>query len=143
MLQTLFSIALRHLIGRRRQTLTTVVGVAVSTMVLITTISLTRGLLDSFIETIVNVAPHITLKGERMDPVPVNVLALSRPQAASFVVDNIEKLEREEVRNYRQVLSLLVSPVYRGEVLAASPFVASQVMAVKGNRNEPILLKGG
>ena len=142
MLQTLFSIALRHLIGRRRQTLTTVVGVAVSTMVLITTISLTRGLLDSFIETIVNVAPHITLKGERMDPVPVNVLALSRPQAASFVVDNIEKLEREEVRNYRQVLSLLVSPVYRGEVLAASPFVASQVMAVKGNRNEPILLKG-
>jgi len=43
--------------------------------------------------------------------------ALSRPQAASFVVDNIEKLEREEVRNYRQVLSLLVSPVYRGRFL--------------------------
>ncbi len=45
MLQTLFTIARRHLIGRRRQTLTTVIGVAVSTMVLITTISLTRGLL--------------------------------------------------------------------------------------------------
>jgi len=142
MLQTLFTIARRHLIGRRRQTLTTVIGVAVSTMVLITTISLTRGLLDSFIETIVNVAPHSTLKGEKTDPVPVNVLALSQPETASFVVDNIEKLEREEVRNYRQVLSLLASPVYKGEVLAASPFVASQVMAVKGNRNEPILLKG-
>ena len=35
-------------------------------MVLITTNSLTRGLLDSFVETIVNVAPHITLKGESL-----------------------------------------------------------------------------
>jgi lipoprotein-releasing system permease protein len=52
MLKTLFSIAVRHLLGRRRQTLTTILGVAVSTMVLITTNSLTRGLLDSFVETI-------------------------------------------------------------------------------------------
>jgi len=71
MLKTLFDIAVRHLLGRRRQTLTTIFGVAISTMVLITTNSLTRGLLDSFIETIVNVAPHITVKGEKMHPMPV------------------------------------------------------------------------
>ena len=45
MLKTLFAIAVRHLLGRRRQTLTTIFGVAISTMVLITTNSLTRGLL--------------------------------------------------------------------------------------------------
>ncbi len=42
MLKTLSDIAVRHLLGRRRQTLTTIFGVAISTMVLITTNSLMR-----------------------------------------------------------------------------------------------------
>jgi lipoprotein-releasing system permease protein len=142
MLKTLFNIAVRHLVGRRRQTLTTVFGVAVSTMVLITTNSLTRGLLDSFIETIVNVAPHITVKGEKTDPVPVNVIAADKPSAVAFVENNIKKQEREEIQNYRQVLEMLGSPEYSKQVTAASPYVESQVMAVKGSRNQPLLLKG-
>ncbi|NTW56933.1 MAG: ABC transporter permease [Chlorobiaceae bacterium] len=142
MLKTLFNIAVRHLLGRRRQTLTTIFGVAVSTMVLITTNSLTRGLLDSFIETIVNVAPHITVKGEKMNPVPVNVVAADKPEAVAFVENNIKKQEREEVVNYRQILGIFGSPEYRKLVLASSPYVESQVMAVKGSRNQPLLLKG-
>ena len=142
MLKTLFSIALRHLLGRRRQTLTTIFGVAVSTMVLITTNSLTRGLLDSFVETIVNVAPHITVKGESMHPMPVNLLAKENLSSVAVVEDNIKKLDREEVRNYRQLLAVFGSPEYEKELLAASPYVVSQVMAVKGNRNQPLLLKG-
>jgi lipoprotein-releasing system permease protein len=142
MLKTLFNIALRHLLGRRRQTLTTIFGVAVSTMVLITTNSLTRGLLDSFVETIVNVAPHITLKGESMRPMPVNLFEEGRPMSVAFVQDNIHKLDREEVRNYRQILTVFSSPQYEKQVVAASPYVESQVMAVKGGRNQPLLLKG-
>ena len=142
MLKTLFSIALRHLLGRRRQTLTTILGVAVSTMVLITTNSLTRGLLDSFVETIVNVAPHITLKGESIRPMPVNLLEEERSLSVAFIEDNIKKFEREEVRNYRQILTVFSSPAYEKKVLAASPYVLSQVMAVKGSRNQPLVLKG-
>jgi lipoprotein-releasing system permease protein len=142
MLKTLFNIAIRHLLGRRRQTLTTVFAVAVSTMVLITTNSLTRGLLDSFIETIVNVAPHITIKGEKTNPVPVNLLAADKPAAFAFVENNIKKQEREEIQNYRQILGLFGSPEYRHLVVAASPYVDTQVMAVKGSRNQPLLLKG-
>jgi len=142
MLKTLFAIAVRHLLGRRRQTLTTVFGVAISTMVLITTNSLTRGLLDSFIETIVNVAPHITVKGEKMRPMPVNILAGQRASGVAFVDNNIHKQEPEEVRNYRQILSVFSLPEYNKQVLAASPYVESQVMAVKGSRNQPLLLKG-
>ena len=142
MLKTLFSIAVRHLLGRRRQTLTTIIGVAVSTMVLITTNSLTRGLLDSFVETIVNVAPHITLKGESLHPIPVNLLEEESHLSVAFVEDNIKKLDREEVRNYRQILTIFSSPQYGKQVLAASPYVESQVMAVKGSRNQPLLLKG-
>jgi lipoprotein-releasing system permease protein len=142
MLKTIFSIAVRHLLGRRRQTLTTILGVAVSTMVLITTNSLTRGLLDSFVETIVNVAPHITLKGESMHPMPVNLLEEERSLSVAFVDNNIKKLDPEEVRNYRQILTVFSSPHYESRVLAASPYVNSQVMAVKGSRNQPLLLKG-
>ncbi len=142
MLKTLFDIALRHLSGRRRQTFTTIAGVAVSTMVLITTISLTRGLLDSFVDIIVNVAPHITIKGEKLNPVPVSILGVRGGSSVAIVEDNIKKQEREEVQNYRQMQEVFNSPLYRRELLAVSPYVESQVMAVKGNRNEPLLLKG-
>ena len=142
MLKTLFDIAVRHLIGRRRQTLTTIFGVAISTMVLITTNSLMRGLLDSFVETIVNVAPHITLKGDKMNPMPLNLFDKENSSVVAYVDDNIQKLEPEEVRNYRQILALLSSPEYQQQVTVASPYVNAQVMAVKGSRNQPILLKG-
>lgn len=142
MLRTLIDIALRHILGRKRQTLTTMAGVAVSTMVLITTISLTRGLLDSFTETIIDVAPHITVKGEKLDPVPVDLIAQGRGRRVAFVEDNIGRDDREEVRNYGRILDILASPEYRRQVLAASPYVESQVMAVKGSRNQPVLVKG-
>ena len=142
MLKTLFDIAVRHLLGRRRQTLTTIFGVAISTMVLITTNSLTRGLLDSFIETIVNVAPHITVKGEKMRPMPVNIVEGQRASDVAIVENHIQKQEKEEVRNYRQILRVFSLPQYEKQVIAASPYVESQVMAVKGSRNQPLLLKG-
>ncbi|NTW51453.1 MAG: ABC transporter permease [Chlorobiaceae bacterium] len=142
MFRTLFDIALRHILGRKRQTLTTMAAVAVSTMVLITTISLTRGLVDSFTETIINAAPHINIKGEKTDPIPTDLLSGAPSSSTSFVVDHIGRDDRDEVRNYGRVLEIVVSPAYSKKVIAASPFVESQVMAVKGNRNQPVLLKG-
>ena len=38
--------------------------------------------------------------------------------------------------------AVMASPAFAGKVTAASPFVESQIMAVKGNRNQPVLLKG-
>ncbi len=142
MLRTIVNIAMRHLLGRPRQTLTTLAGVAVSTMVLITTISLTRGLLDSFVETIVDAAPHITLKGEELEPLPVDLISDAARGRRAFVVENIQKEEREEIRNYRRLLDLLDSREFGRDVVAASPYVTSQVMVVHSNRNLPVLLKG-
>lgn len=142
MLGTLLRIAVRHLSGRRRQTLTTIVGVAVSTMVLITTNSLMRGLLDSFVETIVNVAPHLTIKGEKVIPDPVDISSVPRSGRVAFVYDSIKQTDPEEILHYRSILSLFELPAYREQIAAASPFVVSQVMAVKGNNNQPVQLKG-
>ncbi|NTU58177.1 MAG: ABC transporter permease [Chlorobiaceae bacterium] len=142
MFRTLFDIAFRHILGRKRQTLTTMVAVSVSTMVLITTISLTRGLLDSFTETIINAAPHINVKGQKTDPIPTDLFSGGPSSRFSFVEDHIGRDEREEVRNYGRVLEIVSSPAFSRKVIAASPFVESQIMAVKGNRNQPVLLKG-
>lgn len=142
MVRTLFSIALRHLFGRKRQSLTTVAGVAVSTMVLITTISLTRGLLDSFVATIVDVAPHIIIEGKPIESLPVDLLSDAEVQRHAFVDENIQKEERDEVRNYRQVLEVLDSKQYAGEVVAVSPFIESRVIVIKGNKSQPISMKG-
>ena len=99
-------------------------------------------MLDSFIETIVNVAPHITVKGEKMRPMPVNILEGESRSGMAFVENNIQKQEPDEVRNYRQILSVFSLPQYNKHVLAASPYVTSQVMAVKGSRNQSLTLKG-
>lgn len=141
MFRTLFDIAVRHILGRKRQTLTTMLAVSVSTMVLITTISLTRGLLDSFTETIIDAAPHIRIKGEKIDPVPTNLFDAAGSKRA-FVADNIGRDESDEVRNYGRILEIVSSPAFSGKITAASPFVESQIMAVKGNRNQPVLLRG-
>jgi len=141
MFRTLFDIAVRHILGRKRQTLTTMLAVSVSTMVLITTISLTRGLLDSFTETIIDAAPHIRIKGEKIDPVPTNLFDAADSKRA-FVADNIGRDESDEVRNYGRILEIVSSPAFSGKITAASPFVESQIMAVKGNRNQPVLLRG-
>ncbi|WP_294345140.1 FtsX-like permease family protein [Prosthecochloris sp.] len=142
MVRTLFSIALRHLFGRKRQSMTTIAGVAVSTMVLITTISLTRGLLDSFVATIVDIAPHITIEGRPIESLPVDLLSDRETLRLAFVDENIQKEERDEVRNYRQVLEVLDSKQYAGEVVAVSPYVESRVIVIKGNKNQPISTKG-
>jgi lipoprotein-releasing system permease protein len=142
MFRILFDIAIRHILGRKRQTLTTMLAVSVSTMVLITTISMTRGLLDSFTETIIDAAPHIRIKGEKIDPVPTNLFDAPTGARRAFVEDNIGRDEPEEVRNYGSILGIVSSPAFSGKVIAASPFVDSQIMAVRGNRNQPVLLKG-
>lgn len=142
MFRTLFDISVRHIAGRKRQSLTTMAAVSVSTMVLITTISMTRGLLDSFTETIIDAAPHIRIKGEKIDPLPTNLLDPASSSKMAFVEDHIGRDEPEEVRNYGRVLEIIASPAFSGKVLAASPFVESQIMAVRGNRNQPVLLKG-
>ncbi len=142
MFKTIFQIAIGHLVGRRRQTITTLVGVAVSTMVLITTISLMRGLVDSFTDTIINIAPHIVIRGEKIEPRRVDIISDQSKNVRAFVVDNVQKEEEEEITNYRQILSLIEEDPYVKQLFVASPFVSTEVMAIKGTANQPIEING-
>ncbi|NTW50711.1 MAG: ABC transporter permease, partial [Chlorobiales bacterium] len=142
MFRTIFRIASGHLLGRRRQTLTTLVGVAVSTMVLITTISLMRGLVDSFTESIVDITPHIIIRGEPVIPETTDLITGDNSSKRAFVTDNVQKEDPEEVTNYRQILTLVAEAPYDKLVQVASPYVSSQVMGIKGTANEPMQVIG-
>jgi len=142
MIRTIFKIAAGHLFGRARQTMTTLVGVSVSTMVLITTISLMRGLVDSFTEAIIDIAPHIVVRGQSIIPDKIDLISKDNGSRRAFVIDNVQQEDPEEITNYRQILSLMDDAPYDDMISVASPYVASQVMAIKGTANQPIEVNG-
>jgi lipoprotein-releasing system permease protein len=84
MIRSCLFIALRHLIARRRQSVLTILGLAVGVMVLISAISMMDGLKVSFIAQMLQVSPHITVKPDQVVPKPTYLLppgpALTRLQ---------------------------------------------------------------
>jgi len=68
MLPLAVTIALRHLGKRRRQTLVSVLGVALGVGFFIGMASLMRGFQTYFVAQVIDVAPHITIKDEYRTP---------------------------------------------------------------------------
>lgn len=136
----LFSIAVRHLLGQRRQTSLTVGGVAVGVTVLLVISGLMNGLLVSFTETIVDAAPHLVMTGEKeQEEGRANLAARSWPGALVALTDRGEPTERGFMRAYsereRQAREI-------DGIEAISPFVTSQVIAAGGAETKPLLLSG-
>jgi lipoprotein-releasing system permease protein len=117
----IFMIAYRQLRNRRRQAALTISGIAVGVMVLVTAVSLMDGLLQSFIEKIVNNAPHLTVSGERVKQ-PVPDMLLDAPQGGSRVdlIKNTERQDEEVIKNYAMVETQVRSEPL---VTAVSPMV--------------------
>lgn len=128
-------IALRHLLTRRRQTLLTVLGVAVGAMILITTLSLTEGLISDIEDTIIEASPHLVVKAEPLAParerlVDGDVVALSR-QGRRAVPDKLKNgfvLDRQLGRTEG--------------IVATSPYVEVRGILRYGTRFRPIVANG-
>jgi lipoprotein-releasing system permease protein len=136
----LFSIALRHLLGQRRQTALTISGVAVGVTVLLVISGLMNGLLVSFTATIVDAAPHLVMTGEKEHGAGERNLAQRAwPAALVSLVDRGEPTERGFMRAYAE-------PERQAKALpgieAVSPYVTSQVIAAGGAETKPLLLSG-
>lgn len=136
----LFPIALRHLLGQRRQTSLTIGGVAVGVTVLLVISGLMNGLLVSFTETIVDAAPHLTVSGEKDRQADrSNLAAKVWPDAVVALGDRGEPTERGFMKAYaqreRQARSV-------SGIDVVSPFVASQVIAAGGAETKPLFLNG-
>lgn len=117
------SIAVRHLVHRRRQTLTSLVGVSLGVAFFIGIASMMQGFQRDFVNRIIDVAPHITIKDEyRLAPV--------QPVEAAYpgaVIDLRGIKPKEEVRGLRgaraiidaleEMPGLKVAPTLSGNIL--------------------------
>lgn len=116
-------IALRHLLHRRRQTLTSLAGVSLGVAFFIAIASMMQGFQRDFVNRIINVQPHIIVKDEFRTPPPQPVDRLF-PSAA---VELRGVKPREEVRGLRGARSIIdvletipgihVAPTLSGQIL--------------------------
>ena len=99
-------IALQHLLHRRRQTLVSLVGVALGVGFFIGISSMMQGFQRDFVARIIDVQPHIIIKDEVREPPrqPVDKL-----YAADAAVDLRGLKPREEVRGLRGARNILAT----------------------------------
>ena len=69
-LRLLASVAARHLVGRRRQTVVAVSGVAVGVGFFLAVSAMMIGSQNDFIKTLIDAAPHIIISDELRSPPP-------------------------------------------------------------------------
>jgi lipoprotein-releasing system permease protein len=101
MIRSYFFIAVRHLVSRRRQSLVTVLGLAIGVMVLISSISMMDGLMKAFIRQMLQVSPHITVKPGLA--VPGDPLLLSGEHGLVSLAMPEAPDEDREIKNYYAV----------------------------------------
>ena len=116
------SIAVRHLLHRKRQTLTSLVGVALGVGFFIGIASMMQGFQRDFITRIIDAAPHVTIKDEYRTAPPQPVFAAY--QGAVQLSGIKPKDETRGLRGSRAIVDALeqmpglhVAPTLAGQVL--------------------------
>ncbi len=132
-------IALRQLFNRKRQTFLTLLGISVGVMVLITAVSLMDGLLQSFIQKIVEIAPHVIVSGEKVKPTVPDQLVESHHGTHVDFIKNVTRDDKEVIKNYPRVKSLIEADSL---VEMVSPSVSTDVIGMFGTVSEPVQLFG-
>lgn len=132
-------IAFRQLLNRKRQTFLTLLGISVGVMVLTTAVSLMDGLVQSFIQKIVDTAPHVIVSGEKVTPTVPDQLVNSKRGTHVDFIKNTSRQEQEVIKNYPRVVTLIKSDSL---VRLVSPLVSMDVIAKFGTESEPIQLFG-
>ena len=135
----LMMIAFRQLLNRKRQTFLTLLGISVGVMVLITSVSLMDGLLQSFIQKIVEIAPHVIVSGEKVKPTIPDQLVVSSQGTHVVFIKHISRGDQEVIKNYPRVETLIKSDSL---VQLVSPSVSTDVIGMFGTVSEPIQLFG-
>jgi len=122
---------------RRRQTLVSVLGVALGVAFFIAIAGLMRGFQTYFVAQIIDVAPHITIKDETRDP-PIQPAVLAAPEGA---VEVRGVRPRDSVRGIRAAGEKLAALEAMPGV-AAAPVLSGQALLRYGARDVSAALLG-
>ncbi|MEK6746055.1 MAG: FtsX-like permease family protein [Pseudomonadota bacterium] len=134
----LISIAARHLLSRKRQSIVSLLGIILGVAFFLAISSLMKGSENDFIARLVNNSPHININDEFRDPRKQPALTLY-PEAA-VEISNVKPVsETRGIRGFKQILDDL-STLVPG--ILASPVLAEQALISSAGKNYGITLNG-
>jgi lipoprotein-releasing system permease protein len=133
----LIDLARGMLARRRRQTVVSVLGVALGVAFFIAIAALMRGFQSYFISQIIDVAPHVTIKDELRDP-PRQAALIAHPGGAVSVA-GVKPLDRVRgIRAAGDKLAMLEAM----EGVAAAPILSGQALLRYGARDVSATIVG-
>jgi lipoprotein-releasing system permease protein len=133
----MMDIARGMLARRRRQTLVSVSGVALGVAFFIAIVALMRGFQTYFVDQIIDVAPHITIKDETRIPAP-QAAELAHPEAA-IALRGVKP--RDRIRGIRAAGDK-VAMLEAMEGVAAAPVLQGQALMRYGSRDVSAVVTG-
>ena len=136
-LRLLASIAARHLVGRRRQTLVAVSGVAVGVGFFLAVSAMMIGSQNDFIKTLIDAAPHIIISDELRSPPPQPGVRLYEGAA----IDLRHYKVRNEVRGLKGWPEILRA-VNALPGAVGSPSLTGAITLRSGGREEALTIVG-
>lgn len=135
----LLMISFRQLVSRRRQTVLTTLGIGVGVMVLITAISLMDGLLQSFIQKIVDNTPHIIVKADKINPNTPDILLDENDKTFVNLIKNVEREDDDVIKNYPLICEQIIT---EKEIELISPIVGLNEIGKFGTITSPLRIMG-
>ena len=122
---------------RRRQTLVSVLGVALGVAFFIAISSLMRGFQTYFIEQVIDVQPHIIVKHETRRPVP-QAVEISHPEGA-VLLSGVKPTDRiRGIRASAEKMAILEGM----EGASAAPILTGQALLRYGSRDVAVSITG-
>jgi len=136
-MRLLIDLARGMLARRRRQTLVSVSGVALGVAFFIAIAALMRGFQTYFVNQIIDVAPHVTIKDETRSP-PPQALEMAHPDGA-VMVHGVKPSDR--IRGIRAAGDK-VAMLEAMEGVAAAPVLQGQALLRYGSRDVSAVVTG-
>src|SRR5690348_3622570 len=131
------SIALKHLLARRRQSFVSLSGIVLGCAFFLAVSSLMQGSEQDFIRRLVDNSPHITIEDEFRNPHPQPAEQLY-PAAAVEILRVKPLTETRGIRGYPQIMAgLQILPGLR-----AAPVLTGQALASFAGKNLAVTLNG-
>ena len=145
-MRLLFDIALRHLAGRRRQTLVSLLGVALGVGFFIAIAAMMQGFQTYFVAKVIDVSPHIEMRDEYRKPPPqpvesqhqnglVHILGL-KPKSEPRGIKNA----RAKIAALSELSGVAVAPALSGQVILryGSKDVSATVVGIDPKKEKSV-----
>ncbi len=135
------SIAITHLMARKRQTLVSLSGIVLGTAFFLAVSGLMRGSEQDFIKRLVDNSPHITVSDEYRGA-DIQPAAMQWPDAAINIRDIKPQTEVRGIRGYQQKLAFIESLDKSVGGLRVAPVLTGSVVITFAGRVEAVSLTG-